>query len=64
MSVELLMPLIVILPLIAALLIRLTSNNPNLRETVTPGHQRAALHAADSAGRCGDGGRATDHHPG
>ena len=35
MSVEMLMPLIVVLPLIAAVLIKLTGNNPNLREAVT-----------------------------
>ena len=35
MSAELLMPLIIILPVFAALLIQLTGKNPNLRETVT-----------------------------
>tara|TARA_R100001143_G_C3356525_1_gene132734 strand:+ start:1285 stop:2739 length:1455 start_codon:yes stop_codon:yes gene_type:complete len=35
MSVEMLMPLIFVLPLFAAVLIKLTGNNPNLRETVT-----------------------------
>jgi multicomponent Na+:H+ antiporter subunit D len=35
MSVEMLMPLIIVLPVVAAVLIRLTGNNPNLRETVT-----------------------------
>ena len=35
MAVESLMPLIILLPLVAALLIKLTGNNPNLRETVT-----------------------------
>lgn len=35
MSPEMLMPLIIVLPIIAAVLIRLTGNNPNLREAVT-----------------------------
>ena len=35
MSAEMLMPLIIVLPIIAAVLIRLTGNNPNLREAVT-----------------------------
>lgn len=35
MSPETLMPLIILLPIIAAVLIRLTGNNPNLREAVT-----------------------------
>lgn len=35
MSAELLMPIIIILPIIAAVLIQLTGKNPNLRETVT-----------------------------
>ncbi|MEX2469385.1 MAG: proton-conducting transporter membrane subunit [Pseudohongiellaceae bacterium] len=35
MSVEMLMPLIVLLPLLAAVLIKLTGDKPNLREAVT-----------------------------
>jgi multicomponent Na+:H+ antiporter subunit D len=35
MSIEMLMPLVVALPVLAAILIRLTGNNPNLREAVT-----------------------------
>ncbi len=35
MPIEMLMPLIVVLPVIAALLIKLTGNNPNLRDTIT-----------------------------
>jgi multicomponent Na+:H+ antiporter subunit D len=35
MSPEMLMPLIIVLPIIAAVLIRLIGNNPNLREAVT-----------------------------
>lgn len=35
MSVEMLLPLIILLPLLAAVLIRLTGNSPNLREAVT-----------------------------
>ena len=35
MSIEMLMPLILLLPVVAAILIRLTGNHPNLREAVT-----------------------------
>lgn len=35
MSIEMLMPLLLLLPVIAAVLIRLTGNRPNLREAVT-----------------------------
>ena len=35
MSVEMLLPLIILLPVLAAVLIRLTGNKPNLREAVT-----------------------------
>src|SRR5690554_3675282 len=35
MSPEMLMPLLLVLPIIAAALIRITGNNPNLREAVT-----------------------------